>query len=151
MVFEVLWITLWSTLNCLASAAMCRDPKVCPILSLSLCSPLPRALLSILLFLQISHLLFLCGHHPQTGPYFTSILLNKIELSSNLFSCSDKEVLPGQEWKKTVPPNTRVLSFVPDLDLGIPYLCIFVFKLIYPRLRFFAPGIPSLCLWAASS
>lgn len=52
--------------------------------------------------------------------------------ASNLLSCSDKKVLPGQQWKKTVPPSTRVLSLVPNLNLGIPYLGIFVFKFIHP-------------------
>lgn len=91
--------------------------------SLSLLLSFPLILGSILLFLQIPHLLFLCGHHPRTGPYFASILLLSCFVkASNLLSCSAKKVLPGRQWKKPILPSAQVLSLMPGLDLGIPYL-----------------------------
>lgn len=80
-----------------------------PPLSTLLFLQIPR-LFSVVITLKLDHILFL------------SCFIK----ASNLLCCSDKKVLPGQQWKKTVPPNIWVLSFVPNLNLEIPtseYLC----------------------------
>lgn len=132
--------SIWSALNYWQWSDL-QGPESPPSsFSLPL-SPFPLILSSMLLFLQIPHLLFFCDPHPHNGPYFASVCFMKV---SNLLSCSDKKVLSGQQWKKTVPPSTQVLSFVPDLDLGTPNFWIFLVQIRTPQMGFH-------CSWDSSS
>lgn len=138
--FEVLWIT--------GSEVTCKDLKARPIL-------FPCLSLPSLWFYQA----YYCFYKYHTFCFSVSITLTMAHILLlscfmkvlNLLSCSDKKVLSGQQWKKTVPPSTQVLSFVPDLDLGTPDFWIFHVQIQTPQRRFLASGIPVLCLWAGFS